>query len=66
MRVKMDQAVRWDDGTIASPREMLDRGLGEIRIVSNFVGARGKPRRAIFVDRIGTQCGVEISSFVAK
>lgn len=65
MRVKMDQRVRWNDGTIATPREMLDRGLAEVRVVERFQGsARGTPRRAVFVDRIGTQSGVEVSGYV--
>jgi hypothetical protein len=66
MRVKMDQRVRWDDGTVATPREMLDRGLAIVREVPRFQAtSRGKPRRAVFVDRIGTQSGVEVSGYVA-
>ena len=66
MTVKMDQPVRWDDGTIATPRAMIDRGLAVVRVVDNFAArASSKPRRAVFVDRIGTQCGVEVSGFVA-
>ena len=66
MATKMNALVRWDDGTIATPREMIDRGLAEVRIVERFIArASSKPRRAVFVDRIGTQCGVEVSSYVA-
>ena len=66
MTVKMDQPVRWDDGTIATPRDMLDRGLAVVSIIDNFTArASSKPRRAVFVDRIGTRCGVEVSGYVA-
>lgn len=66
MKVKMTDRVRWDDGTIATPRQMLDQGLAEIRIHQNFrATSRGKPRRAVFVDRVGTQSGVEVSGYVA-
>ena len=65
MRVKMDQLVRWSDGTIASPRDMLDRGLAEVVVVPKFQGsARGPVRKATFVNRIGTQSGVEVSGYV--
>jgi hypothetical protein len=67
MRVKMNQPVRWSDGTIATPREMLDRGLAEVRTVERFIGSPGGPiRRAVFVDRIGTMSGVEVSGYVAR
>lgn len=66
-RVKMDQLVRWADGVIATPRQMLDRGVAEVRIVENFAGsARAVPRRAVFVDLLGTQTGVEVSGYVAR
>ena len=67
MRVKMTDLVRWDDGTIASPRAMIDQGKAEIRVVERFqASSRGNPRRAVFVDRIGTQSGVEVSGYVAS
>lgn len=66
MKVKMDQLVRWNDGTVATPRQMLDRGLAEVRVHEHFQAtSRGKPRRAVFVDRIGTMSGVEVSGYVA-
>lgn len=46
MRVKMTDLVRWDDGTIASPRAMLDQGKAEIRVVERFAARNGQPRRA--------------------
>ena len=64
-RVRMDQPVRWDNGMIATPHQMIARGLAEVRVIERFQGsARGPIRRATFVDRIGTQCGVEVSGFV--
>jgi hypothetical protein len=65
MRVKMDQLVNWGDGTTATPREMLNQGKAEIRVVERFQGSnRGRVRRATFVDLIGTQRGVEVSGYV--
>lgn len=66
-KVKMNQLVRWDDGTIATPRDMVDRGIAEVRVIERFQGsARGPIRRATFVDIIGTQSGVEVSSYVKR
>lgn len=66
-RVKMTDPVNWGDGVIATPRQMIDAGKAIIRIVERFQGsARGPVRRAIFVDLVGTQCGVEVSGYVAK
>ena len=66
MKVKMNQLVRWSDGTVASPREMLDKGLAEIRKVDNFKGSpRGRIRKATFVDLKGTTSGVEVSGYVS-
>lgn len=30
-RIRMNQAVNWGDGLVASPREMIDRGLATAR-----------------------------------
>jgi len=66
MKVKMSQLVKWADGTVASPRQMIDKGLAEIHIVKRFQAtSRGKPRKATFVDLIGTQSGVEVSGYVS-
>ena len=65
MKVTMDQKVRWNDGTVASPREMIDKGLAEVKRVDNFKGSsRAKPRKATFVDLVGTTSGVEVSGYV--
>lgn len=67
MRIKMNQLVNWGNGTTATPRQMLDRGEAEIRIVENWKArSSSKPRRAVFVDLIGTQTGVEVSSYAAN
>jgi len=64
-RVKMHGLVRWPNGQVATPRQMLDNGLAEVRIVEKFQAtSKGKPRRAVFVDLKGTCCGVEVSGFV--
>jgi hypothetical protein len=64
-RIKMDQLVRWDDGTVATPRAMLDSGRAEVRVIPRFQGsARAAVRKATFVDRIGTRSGVEVSGYV--
>lgn len=66
MAVRMDQLVNWD-GIIATPRQMLDSGKAQVRLVKNFRATpRGKPRRAVFVDRVGTMSGVEVSGYVAR
>jgi len=66
MIVKMSQLVKWADGTIASPREMIDTGKAEVHIVKRFQAtSRGKPRKATFVDLIGTDSGVEVSGYVS-
>jgi hypothetical protein len=63
----MDQLVNWGNGTIATPRHMLEAGKAEIRVVANFIRrSHSKPRRAVFVDLIGTQTGVEVSGYVAR
>lgn len=67
MRVKMNQRVRWSDGTIATPRQMLDSGRAEVRVVDRFAAtSKGKPRRAVFVDEKGTRTGVEVSGYVKE
>lgn len=65
-KVKMTNPVNWGNGTIASPREMLDRGLAEVRICDNFYVRGGGRRRAVFVDLIGIMTGVEVSGYVAS
>jgi hypothetical protein len=61
----MNQLVRWGDGTIATPRDMLDTGRATVRKVERFQAtSKSTPRRATFVDVIGTQCGVEVSGYV--
>ena len=69
MTVKMTQLVRWSDDLVATPREMLDRGLAEVRTFGNFKGSRrGPERRATFVCLKGTapniHSGVEVSGYV--
>lgn len=64
-KVKMTQPVRWPDGSVMTPREALDRGKAEVRVVDKFQAtSRGQPRRAVFVDFIGTMTGVEVSGYV--
>jgi hypothetical protein len=66
MPVKMNQLVNWG-GIVATPRQMLDSGKAEVRVVANFrATSRGKPRRAVFVDRKGTMTGVEVSGYAAR
>lgn len=62
-KVKMSQQVRWSDGTIATPREMLNNGKAEVRNV-RFMGKRGLVRNAVFIDEKGTKTGVEVSGYV--
>lgn len=58
MRVKMNQLVRWDEGIIKTPRQMVNEKLGYIREYVNFNGKR----RAVLVE---TQWGcVEVSGKV--
>lgn len=67
MRVKMNDPIRWPDGTIATPREMLNAGKAEVRVCEKFKArSSSTPRRAVFVDLIGTMTGVEVSGYVAK
>lgn len=63
-KIRMNQPVRWSDGTIATPQEMLSSGRAEIRNVPRFMGPRGSIRSAVFVDLKGTTCGVEVSGYV--
>ena len=66
MKVKMGQLVKWHDGTIASPRQMIDKGLAEVHVVKRFQAtSKGKPREATFVDLVGTESGVEVSGYVS-
>ena len=65
MKVKMNQLVRWSNGIVDTPRNMIDRGLAIVRKVDNFKGSsRSKPRKATFVDLINTESGVEVSGYV--
>ena len=67
MKVKMNQLVKWSTGDIASPRQMIDEGKAIVRKVDKFQAtSRGKPRKATFVDIIGTTSGVEVSGYVNK
>lgn len=65
MRVKMSQQVRWSDGAIRTPRQALDAGFAKVTVseACTFSG-RGKPRRATFVQEIGTNMVVEVSGYV--
>jgi hypothetical protein len=66
-RVKMTDPVNWGGGVIATLRQMIDAGKAIVRVVARFQGsARGSTRRAVFVDLVGTQCGVEVSGYVAE
>lgn len=62
MRYKMSHPINWGNGMIATPREMLDRGLAEVRVAEKF---GRKLRRAVFVDLKGEMIGVEVSGYVA-
>jgi hypothetical protein len=67
MTIRMDQLVRWSDGTIATPRQLLDTGRGEIKVHERFAArARSTPRRAVFVDLKGTTSGVEVSGYTKR
>jgi hypothetical protein len=58
MKIKMDQPVKWDEGIIKTPREMVDNGMAYIREFPNFMGKR----RAVLVEsRYGS---VEVSGYV--
>lgn len=66
-KVKMNQPVRWSDGTIATPREMLDQGRAVVNVVERLYSPRSAKgyRKATFVDAIEFDGCVEVSSYVA-
>ena len=71
-RTKMSDMVRWADDLVCTPRQLLDRGLGRVRVVERFKGSStATPRRVVFVellqqDEDGARTSVEVSSFVDR
>jgi hypothetical protein len=65
-RIKMNQPVRWRDGSVRTPRELLDSGDGEIEVIEDVGPRTGKPRRSVYVGlKTHPDYGVEVSGYVA-
>lgn len=67
-KIRMDQPVRWGDGTIASPRQLLDQGRGKVTTSKMVANTKAGFRVVTFVDRItdndDVMEGVEVSGYV--
>jgi hypothetical protein len=57
MKTKMTQTVQWTESLACTPRELLDRGLGEVK----KIGTKGPT----LINLKGTMRGVEVSGYVA-